>query len=131
VISKTNTTISEIDNGHFYDLTHACSTYFRKHLQIMQPYYLIRAKIKFQLFKITLMKATRLPPSIRILVDQYQSSGLLSGGRILPSNWKLPLDPDPPPSSILTSVLGSDSLEANVRKSKKQHKNEKCFILLL
>ena len=77
------------------------------------------------------MKANLFPPSMRILVDQYQSRGLLSGGKILPSNWKFPLDTDPtPPSSEITSKVESDSLEAKVRTRRKHAKcAKKNFIV--
>lgn len=78
--------------------------------------------------QITLMKAILFPPSMRILVDQYQSRGLLSGGKILPSNWKFPLEPDPAPSSGIASKVESDSLEADVRTRRKQAKCDKNFI---
>ena len=66
----------------------------------------------------TLMKATLRPPSIRILVFQFQSRGLWSGGRIFPSNWKTPLEPGPS-SWMEESPVRSVSLDTKVKMKRR------------
>ena len=71
------------------------------------------------------MKATLRPPSIRTLVVQCQSRGLLSGGRTFPSNWKTPLEPGPS-SWLEESAAKSDSLDTKVKM--KRRETAKCVI---